>query len=479
MEIKNDLDTISIPSDDGGVVSKANYSDLDSEIIADLDNITEKIVNPDQEPVVQKQDLYDNYHNYYINFFIYLQEFLNYNLIGGFNSRDNSKLKIKDFYLNYASKTVTSFSSQKSETKVLPYATITILDIKPVNNIDSISKQILTDNSINRIMLCSNETKKEAVSVSIVQNTVNVSIEINFQDATEVIDYMNIIYNNIPLNFSVYTEKYKNLINITPLGLDWDFDTDIIYNAIIKPNNTWTNQEYLYSIYNSEPVVELNSIQPSIDKDEMRYTLTLDFIFLFYQPVNLYKHSLYNINNIDLKINIESNVGLIENYPLIESITKTTDTELLEIINKKIVSQIPINDNIFLLNKAEYIFPCLILPGTIINDDIINNFDLSLWYKKIHNISGESEIYYSINFLKNVGLIELNLEMDLTNFDIDNIKEIIIDNIEIGDKNKLYKLNISDESNTAKYNYYCFITDYLLADANILENYSCNLLTIK
>ena len=513
--ITEELETLAVPSSSSSndpqsedYVNKANYDDLSTpDITAELDNITEKqklsfvLDNngnkiPDIKQLSETSDLFDNYHNFYINFFLFIKRFINKNVVGGFNSRSqnrnsNELIRIKEFYFNYGSKSWSTKQYQDAETWEYPIAKINILDTKPFFPVGQIQRQIIQKTSTNRILLCSNETKKEAISVTLVQNLVTVSVEIYFEDSTDIINFSNIIYNNIPMNFTAYTGPYTNLINITSLVQNWEGD-DEIYNLLVKandPGSTFKNQEYVYAYFNSEPTVELNSIQPQVNKEQMEYSLMLDFIFTFSQPVDLVKHKLRTYKEIDVDIAVSTNAGLLDQpKPMITNLKESQILNQIVQQNRNPRALINIKDTKFLELK----------PSDSINNipylefsTFLNIEDAALWYfkDKFNSearafIEDKTEYYFPIKFLFLTKIDIIIDDVDLQNKSEDEVNNFILTKKqeileEIKNKKEtdfLYVISYKSPFKDKQEYLYILGTHYMLTDVSLLAEYSLDII---
>jgi len=507
MSIFNNLETLEtsgIQTQEDKILSKANYDDLDDNIIADLNNITDKILNENIGDVELSDDgitqnslegnLLDNYHNYYINFFHFIQRFLNDNIIGGFDVRRSLKtpeyLKIKDFYLNYGSKTLSSYSYQKSETQLFPYANINIMDIHPflsVNNIARLKNVGVAGAGNSNVLLASNDTKKEAISISTEQNLINVSVEVLFEDGTSVLDFINIIYNRLPMNFTFYAPEYNNYVNITPLIENWE-SSDVLNNVIIQPSNTWTNQFFAYAKFTEEVMVELTSVQQTIDKQSMRYSVMLDFIFTMSQPVDLYKHTISSFSKIEILTDVNYSSGVILDPAIIS--TLDTDSEKFN----KVISEVLVKDNII---YAEYLAKPEPHLEYRTKEEVIENPDSTGIYKQFLLIESDyigldsineyialyakenslDDNYYSLESYNNIQQdleIVLEISSDISKEDFLEIVRLEIfkylSEEQITSKNLWINTSIKFGDNLRRF--ILLRTIYLdkLADANLLDN---------
>ena len=464
----------------------------------EIDPVTGEVIPEEPSPFLSDEvNLFDNYHNFYINFFNYLKQFLKYTVVGGFDSRFDTKklLRIKEFSFSYGSKTMSTSNVQGEETFEYPICSIVVNDMRPVDSVRTISRQILKDrfdSPQENVFIAENEDKKEVLNTSLTQNLLSVSATIEFEDSTDIINYSNMLFNTVPLNFTVYTPKYSNYINVTDMVSNWE-STDDYNGLLIRPSNTYLNKDYVYAEIVTAPTVELSAASQMVDKTSMNYTLNLEMIWHLFQPVGITKHKFYTFEEIEVDINTSTNAGLIDNtLPLLT--TTSIDSELLQdtdIVAKPVRSYIQLHENHFLFQENEETADNS-LGITFYLDTNILDHEFSFWSTVINKVvqaSERPEYYYPLDYLQlkeetvvnwdvNKDLIDLDgLPIELTEAQINaRIAEIQLEtmqNIELTDV--LVKINIYINSVLTKY---CYIikSHYLTADAGNLDNYNSKLL---
>ncbi len=492
----------------------------DEEAIASLDEISVKIPEPEPEPIPEVIDpitgevippepipvspfitdevnLFDNYHNFYINFFNYLKQFLKYTVVGGFDSRFNTKklLRIKEFSFSYGSKTMSTSNVQGKETFEYPICSIVVNDMRPVDSVRQISRQILKDrfdSPQENVFIAENEDKKEVLITSLAQNLISVSASIEFEDSTDIINYSNMLFNTIPLNFTVYAPKYSNYINVTDMVNNWE-TTDDYNGLLIKPSNTFLNKDYVFAEIITAPTVELSAASQMVDKTSMNYTLNLEMIWHLQQPIGITKHKFYTFDKIEVDINTSTNAGLIDNtLPLLT--TTSLDSEILNdesIVSKNVRSYIQLDATNFAYQEDESTSDNS-LGITFYSDIDLLQHDFSFWNKVINKIvdpTERPEYYYPLDYLKLKEETVLNIDVNKDLIDQDEnpieldddqilarINEIVLETMQdIPKRNILVKINIYKNSILTKY---CYIikSHYLTADAGNLDNYNSKIL---
>ena len=455
---------------------KANYTDLEDSSIASLENITEvKEVETEEEAEKNKeiQGTLDGYHNFFINFFLYIKEFLNYTILGGYDARTSQLLKIKHFSFNFGSKTYASKLNYDQETYEYPIAKINILDIRPFDSNSQIQRRILgLEDNIRKIILADNITKQSVIMADLSLNYVNANIEIQFEDSSDIINFQNMILNILPLNKTVQLPEQVNTINLTNIIRDLKWQTnDKISNIIISPNNTWTDQDYVYGLLYQKPLCELQNINFQQDKEGMRHTMNIDILFTFLKPVKLFAKKYRSYKKIVLNINNINNDIIVDSKPLLTNITNE------EIINVDLndITKININNNIYMIENndntigdttEQYIIK-------LFSDIDFNNF--SLWYSKVRSINEyDSNYYFDLAYLKNKLITK---EIEVQSFD--NLDKTILELPEDLQKESevFYKIVLKDIDNNIKY-FYIIKSRYILTDVKIYEYFSVNLLII-
>lgn len=410
----------------------------DDKDLSDIPPSEEKVkkideyINPDNnEEVIGVNDnnLFDNYHNFYINFFKYLKYFLGTNLTKGRQARSGEIEFIKKFSFNYGSQIMASFDYYNGASFELPFANINLVDVHPMDNVQYISRQCMGKTPANNIIIAENKDLDEVVFTSVQYNYINISVEITFESTAELLDYISNVNNHIPLNYTIYLPKYYNYINISEVTKTWKKE-HTYYGLVVMPNNTFNNKLYTYGKLEFEPTTELNNISQSVSKEDNTNTLSLDFIFGMAIPTNVYKKTKRSIRKITTDINVQLNDSIINKLPLLNTLTaesfidiEKTDQLKLGQKSASIKETIVLNSENLLLNA-----PYKILTfNSEINFMIFskNNFDgIGFWRKKILNDdlikdSGNIEKFIPINYLFN----EKTVESILYRFDSTITKE--------------------------------------------------------
>lgn len=492
----------------------------DEEAIASLDEISQKIPEvqepipepeidpetgeeipvPEPEPssyLSEEVNLFDNYHNFYINFFNYLKQFLKYTVVGGFDSRYNTKklLRIKEFSFSYGSKTMSTTNVQGDETFEFPVCNIVVNDMRPVDSVRQISRQTKNNSFASpqeNVFIAENEDKKEVLMTALAQNLLSVSASIEFEDSTDIVNYSNMLFNTVPLNFTVYTPKYSNYINVTDMVSNWE-KTDDYNGLLIKPSNTYLNKDYVFAEIVTTPTVELSAASQMVDKTSMNYTLNLEMIWHLQQPIGVTKNRFYTFEKIEVDINTSTNAGLIDNnLPILT--TTSIDSDILndsDIVAKPVRSYIQLESQNFAFQEDDTTADNAVSLTFYLDVDLLEH-EFSFWSKVINTVVSSSErpeYYYPLDYLKlkeeTVEIIDINKDLidldgnalELTDDQIlARINEVVLSTA--GDalkQNILVKINIYKNSVLTKY---CYIikSHYLTADAGNLDNYNSKLL---
>jgi len=474
-------------------IQPVDYSKLRDKALADLEEIATKkedqneteeekfIKSRGENPKKLEKNkipahgpfIFNNYHNFFINFFKYIKEFFKYNLVGGYDARTSEIRRIKHFTLNYGSKTMSSFNEQEQESWEYPIARIEITDIKPVTQIADISR-FKDKLGFQRKVLCENRTKKEAISCSFTMKYLVTSIDIEFQDSSDIINYVTFLQSRIPLNFTIFLPSYFNTINITGMIKNWE-ETDDINNIIIQPNNTMRNVDYIYTGMEIEPLAELQSMMQQVDKENMKYTLHLDFIFSFFMPLDIYKHKVFNTRKIDIVIDTDTNAGIItSDKPIISKIGE----EVSENLNDKNYRLINIDQTKKYYNTKNQNENIEILSFSLKE----NYFDkpFSIYYSKVREGTyGKPSYYYSLEYLQKLKITKEYKYEDVKDQDV---FEYFLNNDFSKDKlNKNLLIQIKIIKDNTNIYYYYIASEYLIDSAEaesirLEEYYNTNII---
>jgi len=470
-----------------------NDEDLPEESLPEetLEKIDEYI-NPDSNEVVirtDRADLFDNYHNFYINFFKYLKYFLGTHLTKGYKSRTGEVQYIKNFSFNYGSQIMSSIDYYDGASYELPFAKINLVDVRPMDNVQYISRQSLGKTPANNIIIAENKDLNEVIFTSVQYNYINISVELSLESSAEMLDYISNINTHIPLNYTVYTPKYYNYINISSVTKTWKKE-HTYYGLIVIPSNTYSNKLYTYGKLEFEPSMELTNVTQSVSKETNENTLTLDFIFGLTIPTNVYKKTKIGIHKITTDIDLKLNNGIINNLPLLNTLTAESfidieSDDLLKLGSKSAtIKETIVLDQQNLLIHSPY---KILSFGTEINFRTLleNNYSgIGFWKKRIYTdlltITDDTNIekFIPLNYLfndkaKKDNVIEtIVIKQDSTKTIEENIDILFnggtLNNIDFPGIYSWYNI-MYDELNTNKVFRFCIIPSSNLDDNNILE----------
>jgi len=483
-------------------------------------------VNPDNNPEVintNESDLFDNYHNFFINFFKYLKYFFGTHLTKGRNSRNGKIQYIKNFSFNYGSRIMSSFDYYNGASYELPFASITLIDIRPLDNVQYISRQSLGKTPSNNIIIAENENLDEVIFTSLQYNYVNLSVEINFESSSELLDYISNLNIHIPSNFTVYSPKYYNYINISGVTKEWK-KTHTYYGLSVLPSNTYNTKNYTYGKLEFEPNLELSNISQSVSKEDNKNILTLDFIFGITIPTNVYKKTKHGIHKITTDINTNMHDRIANKLPLLNTLTAESFIDVTDNSKLKLGQKSAVIKETIILNTENILYYDtykIITFGTDINlMEVVktmknSNFSgIGYWRKKISidndlEYSKDIEKFIPLNYLfkKDANIIQnvlYRLDSNLTDEEnlnylfnggntdlygndwvgINNYREIIFKKNEANfgfrfiilpkdntDTIEVLEKNLEDEVFPEGTNFqYLIKSKYLLAEANEINN---------
>jgi len=426
--ITGKANTLNLPNNDKNLTEIP----LTDEEIKKID----EYINPDNNPEIIKKedsDLFDNYHNFFINFFKYLKYFFGKHLAKGRKARTGEIEYIKNFSFNYGSQIMSSFDYYNGASYELPFANINLIDIRPLDNVQYISRQCLGKTPHNNIIIAENKNLDEVIFTSVQYNYINISLEINFESSSELLDYIGNLNTHIPPNFTVYCPKYYNYINVSSITKTWK-NTDTYYGLNILPSNTYNTKKYTYGRLEFEPNLELNNISQSVSKEDNINTLTLDFIFGTTIPTNVYKKTKRGIHKITLDINTSLNSKIMNKLPLLNTLTAESFIDIKDSTKLKLGQKsATIKETIFLNteNLLYYNNHKILAFGTSINllkNELNTNFSgIGFWRKKNsvdENNSQNIENFIPLNYLfESTDLIQNVLyRFDSTLTDEENLK---------------------------------------------------------
>jgi len=378
------VNALNLPSDDKDLTEIP----LTEEEVKKID----EYINPDSNPETIKEndsDLFDNYHNFYINFFKYLKYFFGKHLTKGRKARTGEIEYIKNFSFNYGSQIMSSFDYYNGASYELPFANITLIDIRPLDNVQYISRQCLGKTPSNNIIIAENKNRDEVIFTSVQYNYINISVEINFESSSELLDYISNLNIHIPPNFTVYGPKYYNYINVSSITKAWK-NTDTYYGLNVIPSNTYDTKKYTYGKLEFEPNLELSNVSQSVSKDDNTNTLTLDFIFGTTIPTNVYKKTKHGIHKITLDINTSMNDKIMNSLPLLNTLTAESFIDVTDSSKLKLGQKSATIKETILLNTENFLYYNsfkILAFGTSINllKTNLNNTNFSgigFWRKK-------------------------------------------------------------------------------------------------
>jgi len=363
-------------------------------------NNDKKFINPENQQI----ELYDNYHNFYINFFKYLKYFLGTHLTKGLN-RNNSLSFIKNFSFNYSSQIMASYNYNNRKSYELPTAKINLVDIRALDNTQFIQRQTMGNNISNQVVLAENDTLDETIFTTLQFNYVNISVEINVESSSELLDYISNVNNHFPLNYTVYAPKFINYFNVSNVTKDW-MNNHNYYGITTFANNTYKSKIMTYSGLELSPTVELTNITQSVSKEENVNSITLDFIFGINIPFDVFKKQKHQIKKITTDLNL-FNHKILNDLPILNEVSQYVKNNTLQIGSKsnQIINKIQLTfENIIIFDRYKIL--------TFYSDklyEFIDNQNIQMAYwKKLDNSVENSSINSSevpeqlipLNFLK-------------------------------------------------------------------------------
>jgi hypothetical protein len=311
------------------------------------------------------------------------------------------------------------------ETFENPVALIEIQDIQPVDGVSPIARNpgMQMHESPHNNVIAENYSRTQTVVLDKRWVNLMFTVQVSTEDMASLLNYYDMFMGQCPLNFYFYDYKYYTYVEVTPFVSNWDFNNDDIRNVSIRPpeipntsNGEHIDDTYRYepntyykeanpnehfhsiprdrtkgrdidvvregyryfSMIELEPILKIQSITKTIDKENMNYELLINFEMQMEIPNVLMGTIDYLIETIELVIDTTNENGIANEYPLL------TDMEEKFLINKNIERGIILLPEDFVLKAPR---PeedqCLIpwsSPYLEVKTDInLNTFTPSLW----------------------------------------------------------------------------------------------------
>ena len=392
--------------------------------------------------------LIKNTHNYYLD---YLKAFNGF-LLKMFNRNLSYSRPIQKIEYNIGSKTVLSHKLYNNEQFEYPNIIVNLNDIRPDDEgIHPISKNVygLFQNH-NTAMPCVNYTKNEKIYVETRRFILNFDLTINVETNSDLFNYLHVIMNNYPINFTFIDYSFNYFIDITDIAKKWDIATDNIQMILIDKNNEIKTLEKsidkeetrIFTLVEVQPEIEIDAVSKNIDKENMKYSLNLNILTTANVPMFIYHQDRVRIDRIVVDIDFNENPLIKQNnYPI-----------LFEVSDYQEFSD---DENIY---DTKFIRKSLLLNNIEINNDKIilqkdanielkdnNYFLLKIIVDYLNPDSNSIEIPFKSNEIKNVNN-ELFINLDDSNDKITKLKEFLTSN----------NLLTSDENNLSFKSLYIF-----------------------
>lgn len=292
-------------------------------------------------------------HNWWVYYLKSLKKFLG-------DSFDDS---INKFEFNYSNKGVLLKKLYKEMDVNNPSCIINMNSFRTDSNLDPQRRNSGFYNLDQTTPLATNYSKNLDVRVDFKFVNITHDIVINFDDATDVLNYYDRFTTVYPLNIEFISYEYKTLINIHDQTKDWDISDDtngIIYDAAILGNDSYAGKnqwpEFLqpqrWAQYVCCPQFNVQSIDQLIDRQSQKYSLRISLNTLLRVPQTLITRSILDSRALKA-IQIVIDIGTQE--PLTH-VGKTGDLfgnkqEIVSEFNNAVVESINGNKTFYGLEK--------------------------------------------------------------------------------------------------------------------------------
>jgi len=232
-------------------------------------------------------------HNWYISFFKSLSSYLT-------ELFDN---RITRFEFNYGSKKVLSYQFYRNMDREYPYCYIELQNIRQDTSLYQRQKQNHTADKSKLQFIASNNTQEEHLKMDFDWVTINISVKVMFENSMELLDFRNLLQNNIPgTGFMFYTYYYNAFIDLTNLLNHWNDDDDIL-NVFYKIDQT-SDEVKKYALYPIQPIFNVSSVSNITDPETDLHTLDIEYEIRLKIPfiAGLYKYEKL-LESIDIVVN--------------------------------------------------------------------------------------------------------------------------------------------------------------------------------
>jgi hypothetical protein len=253
-------------------------------------------------------------HNYYVDllksFNLFLKKIFN---------KDQFKYgrPIQKIEYNIGSKTLLTHNLYNNEQFEYPNMTVDLQDVRVAEGVSSIAHNVYgLMPTVSTTYLADNLSKNQYLNLETKKYIVNFNININLENAADMLNYYHQVSNNVPLEFTFVDYSFFYTVEITDFvkNGNWDFDKDDIFNVVIKPDPTERDKDQYFAYFLTQPEIEITGLNKTEDKENNKYTLTFNCLISTYFPIILYGSNFTNIDRIIYSIDASSFVK--DEYPI-------------------------------------------------------------------------------------------------------------------------------------------------------------------
>ena len=189
-------------------------------------------------------------HNYYMDFLRSFKKF-----IGTYFPN------IETFQFNYADKAYLNYQLYQNHVQQYPMCIVTMNNIMPDDNaaIFRAQAQMMPDSCATLQLLCVNDSTQEAVVMDFKWVTINIQVNINVNNTSDLLDFHDFIITTFPNNFLFYAYDYNSYINVDAQTKSWS-STDTTEGLVFRVFDSTTQG---YALYTTSPIFKINSTNVS------------------------------------------------------------------------------------------------------------------------------------------------------------------------------------------------------------------------
>jgi len=309
-------------------------------------------------------------HNYYVDFLKSLNSFL----LKVFNQGNvRSSQAIQKIEYSFGSKTILQHNLYNNESFEYPNIMVNLNDIRIDEGVSSLSRNVYGNlESIHTQFAAENVAKNDTIYVETKRYLLNFDIQVNVETNGDLLNYYHVCTNNLPINYTFVDFSFLYFINISDYAraLDWSPQDELINVLLFNQGEEKDSpdislkEDMYYSLLEIQPELEVQSITKTEDKENMKYSLNINFLASLNIPYIIYSTSRSIIERIIIDVDLGKNIDKTQDYPILLDIDKQT------FVDKNIQGGYSIQENHILFVTKNWEEPAHVL---IKLDDVGNN----------------------------------------------------------------------------------------------------------